>query len=258
MLKFLFLLCIIFGIQTQLHSAENSIVIHYQNRPPFFIDNSKTKKLDDGIAFKLIDKILKNSQIKFSYENQPLIRTLLNIKENTIPVCFPFAYKSSDREKFALFSKPYYKTLKLVIPVKENDNRFQNISNLEQLISNKNLKPILKIGYNHEHDVAKLLEKYKNYTIYKKENEINSDIVLSSKNQEEMLIQLINNEGDYIILTLDEYNYYKDKNPFIKKNTKFIELNDQKNVIRHFMCSKQVGKNVIDKLNLAIDNLNKH
>ncbi|WP_158997078.1 type 2 periplasmic-binding domain-containing protein [Pigmentibacter ruber] len=257
MLKILYFLELLIWINISAYAADNSILIQYQNRPPFFIDNTTTKKLDDGIAFHLIDKILKRAQINFSYDNQPLIRTLINIKEDSMPVCFPFAYKSVDREKFALFSKAYFKSSKLVIPIKENDQRFTNIKTLEQLMNNNTLKPILKIGYNHEEEVARLLEKYKNYSIYKKENDINQHIVLSSKNQEEMLIQVINNEGDYIILTLDEFNYYREKNPFIKKNTKYVELVDQKNVIRHFMCAKKVGKNVIDKINLAIDSLNK-
>ncbi|KAB8039515.1 transporter substrate-binding domain-containing protein [Silvanigrella paludirubra] len=229
------------------------ISIQYQNRPPFFIENPITHKLTEGIGYEIIDKILKESKINFVYENKPLVRSLLDIKENRYPTCYPYAYKSKEREKSALFSLPFQKTSKLILAIRKDDLRFKNLNTFKDVISKNELYPIIKIGYNHEKAVSDLLEKYKNYSIYNIEKEKNNKIISTSSDQEEMLLKIIKKEGDYAFFTLNEFEYYQNKNKDIKMYLEYKEITDSKNeVVRHFMCSKKVGIEIINKINLAI------
>ncbi len=235
------------------YCEDMKISIQYQNRPPFFIENPITHKLSEGIGFEIIDKILKESKINFVYENKPLVRTLGDIKENKSLSCYPYAYKSIEREKNSLFSLPFQKTSKLILAIRKNDLRFKNLNTFKDVISNKDLFPIIKIGYNHEKVISELLEKYKNYSIYKIEKEKNNKIVSTSADQEEMLLKIIKKEGDYGFFTLNEFEYYQSKNKDIKMNLVAKNIIDSKNeVLRHFMCTKKVGMNVINKINNAI------
>ncbi|MBX9838298.1 hypothetical protein [Silvanigrella sp.] len=52
------------------------IIIHYQIRHPYYIIDENTKNLKDGTLFKSLEKVFKNLNMKYEFQDFPAARTV--------------------------------------------------------------------------------------------------------------------------------------------------------------------------------------
>ncbi|APJ03258.1 hypothetical protein AXG55_04810 [Silvanigrella aquatica] len=229
------------------------ITIYYEERPPYFILDSSKQKIVDGIAFKKVNKILTDSKVKYEYEQIPIIRSLQNIKDNKIPCCVTYTYKNKMREEYARFTLPYLKDKRLVIITKKNNEKLKGANNLIEILSDNNITPILKVGYTYGTSVTGILQKYRGYSIFNLNDQKNKNIVMTSQIQEDILKKLLENEGDFTLMPLNEFQYYIQTNPNFSDILTYKTIPEStEEIYRHFMCSKKVKIIDISKMNEVI------
>jgi hypothetical protein len=88
----------IYAINEPGDNQENDTVfINIQPRTPYFIYKKNDSKPSDGVAYHLLTKILNSAKVKYEFNNIPMVRTLVLMKENKTKVCYPNALMIKSR-----------------------------------------------------------------------------------------------------------------------------------------------------------------
>jgi hypothetical protein len=103
----------------------DTIFINIQPRTPFFIYKKNDSKPSDGVAYHLLIKILNSANVKYEFNNIPMVRTLVLMKKNKTKVCYPNALMIKSRMSYVYYSRPYFKDKKTSILLRKDDNRFK-------------------------------------------------------------------------------------------------------------------------------------
>ncbi|KAB8029849.1 substrate-binding periplasmic protein [Fluviispira multicolorata] len=239
--------------------AESELKIQVQIRPPFFTENEKTGEINGGILYTLIRKILKDANISYVIENLPLPRSFFEIKQNKTQVCYPAGVINDERKKFANFSIPYFRDKKFVAIVRKSDKRFLNNETVTNLLQNKKLILIIKLGYSYSEYIDSKFLKIKDYDVHSNTQKNIPDIKITSLSNIEMLSAIEQKGADYLFMGGNESDYLLKSNKNFQKELKIINLNDiESGAIRHFMCSKMVQKETIEKINNSIKKIIKN
>ncbi|WP_186645917.1 transporter substrate-binding domain-containing protein [Fluviispira vulneris] len=234
-------------------AAENLITLHYQDRPPYFVTDNVTKQLKGGELYLLIKKIMKEANIPYEFQIEPISRSILAIKNNNEPVCITYAYITTEREQFSYFSKPYYTDEIIALAIRKEDKRFDKYKTLEEIMKDDSLMPLAKIGYSWGNYTNKLLAQYKNYISTEIDKIDPKKIKVTSQEPKEMLQTVANNGADYTYFSINEIQYHLNQNKELKDKLKLKKLNDMKEAqSRYFMCAKIVGEKTMEKINKAI------
>lgn len=236
---------------------ENKINVFISALPPLMI--KKNNKVDSGILYDIVLKIFNQSNLNYEISEVPITRAMIEIKKNKEIICYAQTYKNKEREKFGIFSYPFFKDDKIVIVFRKDDKKiFDNYSKLEEILKNNNLKILLRKGSSYGTEADKLLKKYKNYdknntTIIDKNTEENAVTTVDSNI---MYTQLIYKRADYLLGRGDTANYMLQNNKDIKIKLEMKYLKDlTKRHARYFLCSKRINKNSMKKINNAIKNI---
>ncbi|APJ04092.1 hypothetical protein [Silvanigrella aquatica] len=153
----------------QICANSETISVVYQIRPPYHTNEK------DGILDKILIKIEKLSGMPFSMINIPLQRGLNMIVENKEKICLAANYKNSEREKIAKISIPLYQEKGTVIIFRKDDNNFNEPLKLQNLLMNKKLILLTKVGLSYGKYIDELLKKN------------NNNVEQSSTDQESMI-----------------------------------------------------------------------
>ncbi|KAB8031974.1 transporter substrate-binding domain-containing protein [Fluviispira multicolorata] len=254
-----FLLFTLFGIliNKSLFAESEKIYLHYQDRPPYFIINKTSKKLEGGELFILIKKVMKEAEIPYEFQISPTSRSILAIKERLEKVCIPSAYITKDRQEFSHFSIPYYKDKLTVLAIRKEDKRFDKYSTFEDITRDQSLIPITKIGYSFGEYMNKVLAKNKNYISTELEKVDKNKIKVTSLEPEGILESVAHKDADYTYFALNEIQFHIKNNKKIRQVVKIKTLKDIVDAeSRYFMCSKEISENTMKKINAAIKKVN--
>lgn len=231
---------------------EKELILHYQNRPPYFIDSSQGK-LIDGILYKNIEKVMKQAKIKYTYDRVPFARSLYQIKEGKENICVTYAYKTQERQKYAVYTEPIYKDEKIAIAIRKGDSRFQNYTTLKEIMKNSSLVPMIRIGYSYGDYIDELILNFKNYKADDFNTRNQEKIKDTSKDPEYILTSVASKEIDYSFWPKNELSFLIKQSPNLKNELETKDLRDvQTAQYRHLLCSKSVNSEDIEKINKAI------
>jgi hypothetical protein len=252
-ISLIFILCF---LSKAIHSVETEkIYIHYINRPPYFIKNDKTKKLDNGVLYKIIESIFNNAKLAHEFIEVPSPRTHIDIKRNNENICHGYSVEIQQRKSYGVFSLPYFQDKPYVLVHRKNDMRFNKYQSLTDILSDFNLILLLKFKYTFGKYVDSQIEKIKKHNIDITEDENNgkTGLQLTYVENINMLQQISSNRADYMMITENEFQYLKNTNKDIKNNLTFKRISDitigNKRVL---FCSKKIGDKNMEKLNNSI------
>ena len=235
------------------NQENDTVFINIQPRTPFFIYKKNDSKPSDGVAYHLLKKILNSANVKYEFNNIPLVRTLVLMKENKTKVCYPNALMIKSRLSYVFYSKPYFKDKRTSILLRKDDNRFTEYKTFSEILKNKNLRILLKIGYAYGNYIEETLNKTKKYITGSVKSDKPDEIILSSNDNYEMLNEIIEKNGDYMLISRYEAEYLFKENPKYKNTLTIKDVDDLNyNEKRYLMCSKIVGQETINKINHQI------
>lgn len=222
---------------TLLYSKE-MITLHYMPRPPFAMSSGNTV---EGLYATPAANAFNKANIPFQWAETPVNRQFNILKENRGLDCAIGFFKKPDRELFVNFTKPYYKGKPGAV-----------LANID-------------IDYKPDYTFRKFLSSPKNIVLMKDNfsyGKIADELILELKpnkyittTENSQMVQMIKMRSHYyMIATLEELDYFMEKNSFVKdKDIKILTFKDMPiSELRYIICSKNVSKSVIDKLNQAI------
>jgi len=214
------------------------INLHYNERPPYLVPhgNSVTGLTADPAA-----KAFEKAGISFQWQATPAKRQTATFQENTGCDCGVGWFKNSEREKFAFFTSPIYKDKPQVAIVRSDETRIKDGSKLEDVLSNKDIKLLVKDGYSYGAVLDEKITKF------------GKSLQKTTAENINMIKMVAVKHVDYFILAPEEADSLVTAAGFKMAEFKLINFSDMpEGNYRYIMCSKKVGEAAINKLNAAL------
>ena len=70
------IVCFLLFFMTAANAETAKIILQFQSRPPYFIQDKLTSKLVDGELYHLINKIMDDAKVPYEYEDMPITRAI--------------------------------------------------------------------------------------------------------------------------------------------------------------------------------------
>lgn len=253
-LKMVIIFFILVFLKNNSVANEDKLEIDYIDRPPYFIVEKNNAKLVDGVLYNLTMKIFNSAKIPFEFKNVPTMRSVLQMKENKFKTCVSYAFKNKERAEIFYFSKPYFKDKKTVLIIRKSDNNFDKYNKIDDILNNINLSLLMKIGFSYGQFLDEKVLKYKNIKISEIQSNKRKDVIFTSLDNTLMLNSIAEKKADYMFIGRNEADYLIENNSKFQLFLKIKELKEMpEGESRHFMCSKIVGLETMQKIDDAID-----
>lgn len=235
-MRFLFLL-FTFGICVNAGATPPTITIHYSERSPYSF--TKADGTPTGFMVEPVTKALRKAKIPFIWLKTPINRQFMILKENTKPTdqlhCTVGGLKTPDRESYATFTVPYYKTKGLVVVtgMKIAKKKYPTFESFM-----KTFTILLKDNYSYGPVVDQLL------------TTLGPSKVMVAGESEQMLEMISKEHGDYMVISAEILEDYFKREPTMKSKLNvvhFKEISEKLN--RYMMCRKSVSEKIMAKIN---------
>ncbi len=239
-MKKILIVIIILLIPNFLISKDKILKIYYYERPPFYYTDKDG--IAKGIIIDKVKRILKKANIKYSFQSFPVKRIFLLLEENYY-ACSPGWFKTEERLKKFKYTLPFYQSEKMKGVFNKNINVEEEVS-LKKLFTN-NYKLGLISGFNY----GPIIEKY--LKIFKPK-------VIRITTEPNNLIKMVAlRRLDYTFFSYEHIKEFIKLYPDFAKNLKIVSIKEIKHGIkRYIICSKKVDNKLIEKMNIAIKELN--
>lgn len=216
------------------------VTVHYYERRPF------QYTADDGSAAGLViapmRKAFEVAGVPVVWKVTPVNRIMVTLKTNRGADCSAGWFRTPDRESFAQFTLPIYRDLPMVSLVPA-DFPVQGATSARELFAQPSTKLILKQGFVYGEHLAPLIAGMPEAQKLRVTDEVPS-----------MVRMLRAGVGNVFITTQEEASLYIGQTEPGQREIRLLKFTDIPAVEkRHIMCSHQVPKAVIDKLNAAIN-----
>ena len=236
-LKITFLVLVICFSPFSLNSKDIVILKVYTfNRPPLYI--VKNNKFS-GILVEKTRKILDKAGINYKFISMPPSRILHTLQSDK-NACSIGWLKTEKREKVFIFSKPIYSESDyFVIATRKNMK-----VGFKEALNNTHFAIALIKGFSYGKDLDEMLKNSKIKKFY-----------IPNPDPEKLLLMIENNRVDFAVLCKEEGNFLLGKEDF-KKTIKLIHIQKKIVIKRYIIFSKKTDKQIIDRINKAIEQLN--
>ena len=218
--------------------AKPFLTIYYLERPPFYFTDDNNNAA--GTIIDITKNILDNANIDYKFISLPTKRILSYLKTST-KACSPGWFYTDKRAEIFKYTLPIYQSKPLVAVI----NKAKWKKTVKQISINEllkfNLVLGLKSGFNYgeiiENAIAKYHVKVEKYTV-KTDN---------------LLKMIVTGRIDYTFLSLENITEFLNKNNNIANKLTIVYLNEiKKGKLRYLLCSKDVPKQIIERINKAI------
>jgi len=216
--------------------ADDAVVLYFLERPPLFVKDGDRV---GGVFGDAAERVFQVAGLPFVWREEPFVRQLREFKRGEVAVCLPGAYKTPDREEYALFTAPLLRPRPVAVLARNNDPRLDLLPDFDALISAPDLTLVVKTGYSYgtrlDAMIATAPGGRRNTT---------------SENTE-MATQIAAGRGDYMLLPPEEGGYLIETTA--RSRLRLVDIpGTPLGSARHIMCSRAVPMSVIDRLNAAI------
>lgn len=218
--------------------AAGEITLHYNERPPYLV--SEASGGASGLTASPAGEAFKKAGIPFKWAKTPSNRQLAILEQNAEKDCAVGWFKTPAREAFALFTKPIYRDKPWTALTNPNFKVPAGIK-LADLLADKKTRLLVKESYSYGTFIDDLVKKLKPTT---------TAVTLESP----QMIQMIKaDRADLTFVSPEEAGYFISQAGLSSSDVKTLNFPDvPQGEYRYIMCSKQVGAEVIEKLNKAI------
>lgn len=215
------------------------VTLHYIQRPPYMVASGDgLAGLTGGPAFQAF----KTAKVPVVLQETPFARQLRDVELNTGRDCMIGMYKTAERQKFAKYSKPIYQSqTHILLTSTANAARLTAHPSVDEVLGDKSLVLLVKLGYSYGAGVDALLEKHQ------PTRQTTSDENLA------MLRQIKLGIADYMLMAPEEAAGAIEAAGLKPGDFQQIRPNNMPpGDYRHLMCSKNVPDEVMQRLNAAI------
>jgi uncharacterized protein (TIGR02285 family) len=219
---------------------DDAVTLHYILRPPYMVPTASGLS---GLTGGPTEKAFRRAKVPFVLAQTPFARQLHMLETNSGRDCMIGMFYKPERERFARYTKPIYQDRpQIILTETSNAPRFSKFKSLTELLDDKSMTLLVKLGYSYSIALDKLFEQYKPKTITTADENL---LMLKS-------IKL--NHADYMFIAPEEAEAAIVAAGYQLSDFSQIKYADMPNGdFRHIMCSKNVPEEVIQKLNAAIE-----
>lgn len=215
-----------------------TITVHYHERRPYYAGN---KGEVHGLVADPISQAFAYADIPVVWKETPAKRQLEIIQENTDYSCAAGWFKTPERERFAHYSLPVYQDRPLVAMARADNPLLGEKETLDHILGEKRLSLIVKAGYSYGALIDEMIAKYDPWR-----HTTTADNV-------SMLKMIQAHRGDYCFMAEEEAMDLLIYSGLPRSDFKLITLeNLPSGNHRYIICSKQVGSELMARLNGAL------
>lgn len=208
--------------------------IIYEERPPYIVNTQST--IEGFVATPLM-KSLANANITYTLKEKPSKRHLHEIKANRKPICAIGWFKNPVREKFAQYTKPLYQDKPTGIITRKSHPLISANLTIDELLNNKKIIMLSKDSYSYGNFIDNKISEYQT-----KKRDVRSGNIT-------MLTLVAKKRADFMFISYEEANSLLKTHPE-KANLRYVALSNMpEGNKRYLICSFQVDKNTIEKIN---------
>ena len=220
--------------------AQNPIQLYYYERAPYAVADKQGDV--SGLVATPAAKAFKQASIPFRWKKMPFKRQLATIKHNKKKACGIGWFKNPEREAFARFTYEIYQDKPAITISRKGNQILAQHSNLKALLSDKNVKLLVKDGFSYGTYIDGLIEKYKPETV----------VVVASTNVQ-MLRMILAGRADYYFSSEEEAEHIIRSAGYEVSQFQLQHYDDMPAGNRRYItCSQQVEPEIIDSLNRAL------
>lgn len=221
-----------------LAAAEDAVTLLYNERPPYIV------RQPDGSAAGLTATIAANAfkaaGIPVRWREVPSNRQIVLIQENLGNDCAIGWFKNAEREKFAKFTMPLYRDMPTVL-LANRDFAVPPRATLRTLLARDDVRVLVKDRYSYGRYIDDLLAALKPH------------LVITSNENTGMVAMIKARRADFMFVAEEEANYLVSQAGAQPGDFKLVRTSDMpQGELRHLMCSKRVGDDVLARINAAI------
>ena len=214
------------------------IMVHYHQRSPYYIRD------EDGVHGLCMDPVIKafeTSGLAFQLVETPAKRQLKIIEQNKGRDCIVGWFKIPDREKIGKFTLPIYQDKPMIALAGKHAGLPGKYDSVETILKNRDLTLLRKDGYSYGGFLDEKIDDFK------PRQEMTTAENLS------MLKMIHSRRADYFFITKEEAKNLLELSGFPLSDFQLVVFSDiPKGNKRYLLCSRQVGDEVIEKLNAAL------
>lgn len=172
----------------------------------------------------------------------PPKRILAEIEDNRHVACSVGWFKTPEREKSARFTLPVYQDRPIAVLITRlNKARFENLTTLEELFSDRSLKLGVISSFSYGDYIDKLIEDFSPET-----ERVTAD-------QSHLIKMLYAGRIKYMLIAPEEMEALVNSANLSTDLFDTVSLSDvPSGNIRYIMCSRCVGQDLIRRINLSI------
>lgn len=217
------------------------ITLHYNQRIPYeYLDNNRVS----GILVEPIVAAFTAAGIPFVWSNTPIKRQFVLLQANRGLDCLVGRYKSPEREAYAQFSVPFYRGKPQVALSLRNQEVVEQEHSLKALIQNPSIRLLLKDGYIYGPPVDDWIKARP------------SPPQRTTGESLSMLREVFYGKSDVFLLGQEEAEALLDSSGLPKDQLKIHTFTDAPvGELRYLMCSKQVPRELLERINRYLPEL---
>lgn len=242
---------------TSVHADDSlsPITLSFTEKPPYYFTHEISKEPQGFLLNKSLE-IFDRAQIKYKLISLPPKRILKEIEDNKTAHCSIGWFKNSEREKFALYSEIIHRDSPMVVVINsELRSQLTNTSTLKDLeewiffkrgqtLNSQTFIFGTVSGFSYGEALDAIILKLG-------KNKITTD--QSSQSPLQLLHRIAFERINMGFFDIEEYGHYINNNPRLAANLALLKMVDSPpGKERFIICSKNVGAEVIQKINKHI------
>ncbi len=218
---------------------DNTLTIYFHERRPYF---TSYKDEVHGLVADPIAHVLKSIGIDFIWKKSPAKHQLELIKRNESEVCTAGWHKTPEREAYAKYSLPIYQDNPLVVVTRANNEHFDDVESIESVLSETNLRLLVKVGYSYGTELDKQLKRLKPWQVF------------TNTNNQSMLQMIWTHRADYSFMADEEAQDLLLFSNLDRRDFKVIKLSDRlPGNKRYLLCSQKVSEKTLQQIDKGIE-----
>lgn len=218
--------------------AAETVTLHYYERPPY-MTTAETGEVR-GVTAKAAEAAFVKAGIPFAWAQTPAQRQLDTIRRNQGRDCAVGWFKTPERASFGLFTNPIYQD-RPPVAIARRSLEVPPDSTLRALLMSGKPRVLMKIGLTYGAYIKTLIGKYGDH------------LTLVSVAPAQMVAMVAADRADLMFAAQEEADLLLEHNREAAKRLRVVAFSDvPSGDVRHILCSRTVGREVIDALNAVI------
>lgn len=219
-----------------------SIAMHYTPRPPYLTEGPHGLV---GVTADHVNAVFREAGASLVWINTPFLRQLHVIEEAKGCDCLAGVFRTPERERYALYTRPLYRDQPFHALTRMEDERIKSGASLLETLRRSDLTLEIKKGYSYGRWVDTQIATFK------------PKMDATTSESEQMLKKLVAGRADYMLVAPQEAEGLiasAGMHPGRFRIVPFADMPPGEN--RYIMCSRKVGEALIRRLDAVIQKRN--